>query len=64
MALKYAKQPWQTLYITFELITILFILLPVWSITYLFIRPRPTWSWTHAMIVAFRQRFSTLASVV
>ena len=64
MALEYAKQPWQILYIAFELFTVLFILLPVWSITYLFTRPRPTWSWTHAMIVAVQRRFTGLAFAV
>ncbi|KAL4075073.1 Alpha/Beta hydrolase protein [Scleroderma yunnanense] len=60
MALEYAKQPWQTLYVAYELFAMV-ILLPVWSVMYMFTRPRPTWSWTHAMIVAYIRRSTLFA---
>ncbi|KAL4062097.1 Alpha/Beta hydrolase protein [Scleroderma yunnanense] len=64
MAFEYTNQPWKTLYLAYELFAILFILLPVWSVTYVFTRPRPTWSWTHAMIAAFLRRLDVITEVV
>lgn len=64
MTLKlFTKQPWKTLYLAFKLSTIL-LLVPAWSITYLFTRPRPTWSWRHAMVVALLRHLTSLSVVV
>ena len=60
MAFAYARQPWKTFYIAYEIFATLLVVLPVWSVTYLFTRPRPTWSWTHAMHVAFRRRLGNI----
>ena len=54
MALEYTNKLWKTLYIAYEVFAILLIIFPMCSMTYLFTRPQPTWSWTHAMHVAFR----------
>ncbi|KAL4062095.1 Alpha/Beta hydrolase protein [Scleroderma yunnanense] len=64
MVLRCAKQPWLTLYFACEVFIIIFILLPVWSVTYLFTRPRPTWSWSHAMIIAPSRRLARLISKI
>ncbi|KAI6009313.1 Alpha/Beta hydrolase protein [Pisolithus marmoratus] len=65
MTLKlYTKQPWKTLYLAYKFHAILLVLMPAWSITYMFTRPRPTWSWRHAMIVALLRQLTTLSVVI
>lgn len=60
----YTKQPWRTLYLAYKVSTILLVRVPAWSITYLFTRPRPTWSWRHAMVVALIRHLTSLSVVV
>lgn len=64
MALEYTNKLWKTLYIAYEVFAILLIIFPMCSVTYLFTRPRPTWSWTHAMHVAFRRHLGSVISKV
>lgn len=65
MSLKlYTKQPWKTLCLAYKVSAVLLVRVPAWSITYLFTRPRPTWSWRHAMMVALIRHLSSLLVVV
>lgn len=59
----YARQPWKTIYITSEVLLII-TLLPVWAVTFLFTRPRPTWSWTQSMLVAVVRRLADMPNAV
>ncbi|KAI6160168.1 Alpha/Beta hydrolase protein [Pisolithus thermaeus] len=65
MSLKlYTKQPWKTLCLAYKVSAVLLVRVPAWSITYLFTRPRPTWSWRHAMMVALIRHLSSLLVVI
>lgn len=66
MAYQYSKQPWKALYLAFQVPVTLFVRLPVWAVTYIFssARPRPTWSWRHAIAVALLRRVTATAALV
>ncbi|KAI6034791.1 Alpha/Beta hydrolase protein [Pisolithus marmoratus] len=59
----YAKQPWKTLYLTSEVLFVI-VSLPVWAVTFLFIRPRPTWSWAQSMITAVLRIASNVPNAI
>ncbi|KAI5992829.1 hypothetical protein EDC04DRAFT_2985179 [Pisolithus marmoratus] len=59
----YAKQPWKTLYLTSEVLFVI-LSLPVWAVTFLFIRPRPTWSWAKSMITAVLRIASSVPNAI
>lgn len=48
-------QPFKALYVALELVATIFIRLPYWCIKYIpnSLRPRPSWSWSQSVIVAF-----------
>ncbi|KAI5995766.1 Alpha/Beta hydrolase protein [Pisolithus orientalis] len=58
------KQPWKTFYLTFHVFTIALVFLPIHAVKFSFTRPRPTWSWRHAMRVALTRRLGSIATVL
>ncbi|KAI6119506.1 hypothetical protein EV401DRAFT_1962495 [Pisolithus croceorrhizus] len=56
----YTKQPWKTLYLTFQVLATVLVFLPILAVQYLFVRPNPTWSWGHAMRVALARRLNSV----
>ncbi|KAI6165540.1 Alpha/Beta hydrolase protein [Pisolithus thermaeus] len=59
----YAKQPWKATYLTVKFLLII-LSLPVWAVTFLFIRPRPTWSWAQSMVIAFLRAVGDIPDAV
>ncbi|KAI5990150.1 Alpha/Beta hydrolase protein, partial [Pisolithus albus] len=60
----YIKQPWKSFYLTFQILAIVLVFLPISAVRYLFVRPNPTWSWSHAMRVAFARRLNSVIIVL
>ncbi|KAI6110206.1 Alpha/Beta hydrolase protein [Pisolithus croceorrhizus] len=60
----YIRQPWKTFYLTFQLLTLALVYLPICAVIYLFARPNPTWSWKHAMRVALTRRLNPIGIVL
>ncbi|KAG6331910.1 hypothetical protein ID866_7180 [Astraeus odoratus] len=56
-------QPWKSLYILYLVSTVL-VFLPIWGVTYLFTRPRKTWSWSLAMAIAVSRRLEKALSII
>ncbi|OJA14375.1 hypothetical protein AZE42_12088 [Rhizopogon vesiculosus] len=54
MVLEYVHQPYKGLYLGYQLLSTMFVRVPIWSLRYLLpsMRPVSTWSWMHAMLVA------------
>lgn len=65
MVFECIKQPWKTLYLAFQ-VPATCVLLPLWAVTYAFpiFRPRPGWSWGHAIKVAVCRHLNTIACTV
>ncbi|KAI6110205.1 Alpha/Beta hydrolase protein [Pisolithus croceorrhizus] len=59
----YAKQPWKAVYLTFKFLLII-LSLPVWAVTFLFTRPRPTWSWAQSIVIAFLRAVGNIPNAV
>ncbi|KAL4063638.1 Alpha/Beta hydrolase protein [Scleroderma yunnanense] len=66
MVYEYIKQPWKTLYLTYQVPATLCVLLPVWVVTYALpaLRPRPAWSWGHAITVSLCRHMNLIACTV
>ncbi|KAI6025215.1 Alpha/Beta hydrolase protein [Pisolithus microcarpus] len=60
----YIRQPWKSFYLTFQILAIVFVFLPMFAVRYLFVRPNPTWSWSHAMKVALARRLNSVIIVL
>ncbi|KAG2150507.1 Alpha/Beta hydrolase protein [Suillus clintonianus] len=57
-------QPFKGLYLCYQLISTIFIRVPIWSLWYLLPsnRPRSTWSWGHAMILGLARHVVYISS--
>ncbi|KAL4063639.1 Alpha/Beta hydrolase protein [Scleroderma yunnanense] len=60
---EYIKQPWQTLYLAYQVPATLCVLLPVWVVTYALptLRPRPAWTWGHAIAIALCRHINLIS---
>ncbi|KAH7888563.1 Alpha/Beta hydrolase protein [Phlebopus sp. FC_14] len=61
-----ASQPWKGLYLGYEIVSTVFIRVPLWTLRYMwpFMRPYTSWTWDYAVKVELLRRLSFISSVV